>query len=209
MKTVQSTLLSVSLLLTVAFVVLSTASNTASAQDFSGTIAETLTGIGEEAAKAAAEEEKSPEEQAEAREEAISDAIQGAFGGRDAFIFNTLLFLIGGFLVMWMAAGFAMLEAGMVRSKNVAMQCTKNIALYSIAGIMFYLVGYTLMYPGDNWIVDNYFGAFGAYPTQAVGADISQGDYSDASDWFLQMVLCATTASIVSGTNAERTTLRP
>jgi Amt family ammonium transporter len=59
-----------------------------------------------------------------------------------AFIFNTLLFLIGGFLVMWMAAGFAMLEAGLVRSKNVSMQCLKNIALYSIAGIMYWVVGY-------------------------------------------------------------------
>src|SRR5690606_12000852 len=65
-----------------------------------------------------------------------------------AYIFNTLLFLIGGFLVMWMAAGFAMLEAGLVRSKNVAMQCTKNIAIFSIAGIAYYLVGYNLMYAG-------------------------------------------------------------
>jgi Amt family ammonium transporter len=64
------------------------------------------------------------------------------------YIFNTLLFLIGGFLVMWMAAGFAMLEAGMVRSKNVSMQCLKNIALYSIAGIMFWVIGYNLMYTG-------------------------------------------------------------
>jgi Amt family ammonium transporter len=66
---------------------------------------------------------------------------------RTVFIFNTLLFLIGGFLVMWMAAGFAMLEAGLVRSKNVSMQCLKNIALYSIAGLMFWVVGYNLMYP--------------------------------------------------------------
>ena len=58
-----------------------------------------------------------------------------------AYIFNTLLFLIGGFLVMWMAAGFAMLEAGLVRSKNVSMQSLKNIELYSIAGIMFWLLG--------------------------------------------------------------------
>ncbi|MFV2092227.1 MAG: ammonium transporter, partial [Hyphomicrobiales bacterium] len=62
------------------------------------------------------------------------------------YVFNTLLFLIGGVLVMWMAAGFAMLEAGMVRSKNVAMQCTKNISLYAIAGLMFWVVGYNLMY---------------------------------------------------------------
>ena len=75
------------------------------------------------------------------------------------YVFNTLLFLIGGFLVMWMAAGFAMLEAGMVRSKNVAMQCTKNIALYSIAGLAFWLVGYNMLYPGDDgWIVQDYIG---------------------------------------------------
>ena len=65
------------------------------------------------------------------------------------YIFTTLLFLVGGFLVFWMAAGFAMLEAGLVRSKNVTMQLTKNIALFSIASIMYWLVGFNLMYPGD------------------------------------------------------------
>ncbi len=131
--------------------------------------------------------------------------------GRDTqFIFNTLLFLIGGFLVMWMAAGFAMLEAGLVRSKNVAMQCTKNIALYSIAGLMFWVVGYSLMYPGDDgWIVPDMVGKFSPYPTQAVGAGYDAAGYSVASDWFFQMVFCATTASIVSGTLAERIKLWP
>ena len=71
-------------------------------------------------------------------------------GADGKYIFNTLLFLLGGFLVMWMAAGFAMLEAGMVRSKNVAMQCTKNIALYSLAGLMYWAVGYNLMYPSES-----------------------------------------------------------
>jgi len=76
------------------------------------------------------------------------------------FVFNTLLFLIGGFLVFWMAAGFAMLEAGLVRSKNVTTQLTKNIALFSIAAIMYWLVGYNVMYPGDgNWIIQDVFGA--------------------------------------------------
>jgi Amt family ammonium transporter len=73
-----------------------------------------------------------------------------ASAAETAFIFNTLLFLIGGFLVMWMAAGFAMLEAGLVRSKNVSMQCLKNIALYSIAGLMFWVIGYSLMYTNVN-----------------------------------------------------------
>jgi len=66
---------------------------------------------------------------------------------------TTLLFLVGGFLVFWMAAGFAMLEAGLVRSKNVTTQLTKNIALFSLSGIMYWLVGFNLMYPGDGWIV--------------------------------------------------------
>ena len=122
------------------------------------------------------------------------------------FIFNTLLFLIGGFLVMWMAAGFAMLEAGLVRSKNVSMQCLKNIALYSIAGIMFWITGYSLMYSGVD---GGYMGSFGPYAMQAVGAGGDQGDYSVASDWFFQMVFCATTASIVSGTLAERIKIWP
>ena len=69
-----------------------------------------------------------------------------AADAQTSYIFNTLLFLIGGFLVMWMAAGFAMLEAGLVRSKNVSMQCLKNITLYAVAGLMFWLIGYKLMY---------------------------------------------------------------
>ena len=63
-----------------------------------------------------------------------------SLAANDAFVFNTLLFLIGGFLVMWMAAGFAMLEAGLVRTKNVSMQCLKNISLYSVAGLMLSLI---------------------------------------------------------------------
>lgn len=125
------------------------------------------------------------------------------------YILNTLLFLMGGFLVMWMAAGFAMLEAGLVRSKNVAMQCTKNIALFSIAGIMFWLVGYSLMYPGDDgWIVGDYIGKFMPVTMPEPGKDTANA-YSVGSDWFFQMVFCATTASIVSGTLAERIKLWP
>ena len=64
------------------------------------------------------------------------------------YLMTTLLFLVGGFLVFWMAAGFAMLEAGLVRTKNVSTQCLKNIGLYSIAGLMFWVIGYSLAYPG-------------------------------------------------------------
>jgi Amt family ammonium transporter len=125
------------------------------------------------------------------------------------YILNTLLFLMGGFLVMWMAAGFAMLEAGLVRTKNVAMQCTKNIALFSIAGIMFWLVGYNLMYPGDDgWIVGDYIGKFMPVTMPDPAKDTANA-YSVGSDWFFQMVFCATTASIVSGTLAERIKLWP
>ncbi len=122
-----------------------------------------------------------------------------------AFIFNTLLFLIGGFLVMWMAAGFAMLEAGLVRTKNVSMQCLKNIALYSIAGIMYLLVGYSLMYTD---VAGGFMGTFAIYGWPEAGA-ANEGSYSVASDWFFQMVFVATAASIVSGTLAERIKLWP
>ena len=116
------------------------------------------------------------------------------------FVFNTLLFLIGGFLVMWMAAGFAMLEAGFVRTKNVSMQCLKNITLYSVAGLMFWLVGYSVLYSGGG----DYFAGFSAgIPYSFAEDDLGTG-YSSYSDWFFQMVFCATTASIVSGTVAER-----
>ncbi len=121
-----------------------------------------------------------------------------------SFVFNTLLFLIGGFLVMWMAAGFAMLEAGLVRSKNVSMQCLKNITLYSVAGLMFWVVGYNLMYTDVN----GFFGSPGPYSWPEAGGSTG-GDYSVASDWFFQMVFCATTASIVSGTVAERVKFWP
>ncbi|WP_439530653.1 ammonium transporter [Pannonibacter sp.] len=123
-----------------------------------------------------------------------------------AYIFNTLLFLIGGFLVMFMAAGFAMLEAGLVRSKNVSMQCLKNIALYSVAGLMFWITGYSLMYSGVD---GGFMGSFGPYAFDPVGGNNLDTGYSTASDWFFQMVFCATTASIVSGTLAERIKLWP
>ncbi|MGR3468729.1 MAG: ammonium transporter [Shimia sp.] len=126
------------------------------------------------------------------------------------YIMTTLLFLVGGFLVFWMAAGFAMLEAGLVRSKNVTMQLTKNIALFSIASIMYWLVGFNLMYPGD---FNGYF-AFNFVPTslEPVGlaaADASLDYASVGSDFFFQLMFVAATASIVSGALAERIKLWP
>ncbi len=134
------------------------------------------------------------------------DAAAPAVAPETQYIFNTLLFLIGGFLVMWMAAGFAMLEAGLVRSKNVSMQCLKNIALYSIAGIMYWAIGYNLMYTGVD---GGFIGSFGPYAFDPVGGNALDTGYSTASDWFFQMVFVATAASIVSGTLAERIKLWP
>ena len=118
------------------------------------------------------------------------------------FVLNTLLFLMGGFLVMWMAAGFCMLESGLVTSKSVSVICAKNIGLYSIAGIMFWAVGYNLAYgiPEGGFI--------GNFNYWSDASKLETG-YADSSDWFFQMVFCATTASIVSGTMAERIKLWP
>ncbi len=118
------------------------------------------------------------------------------------FIFNTFLFLVCGFLVMFMAAGFAMLESGMVTSKSVSVICAKNIGLFSIAGIMFWLFGYNLAYgiPEGGFI--------GSFTPWSDASAIETG-YADGSDWYFQMVFCATTVSIVSGTMAERVKLWP
>ena len=119
-----------------------------------------------------------------------------------SFIFNTFLFLMCGFLVMFMACGFAMLESGMVTSKSVAVICAKNIGLFSIAGVMFWMVGYNLAYgiPEGGYI--------GKFAPWSDGSKLDTG-YADGSDWYFQMVFCATTVSIVSGTLAERIKLWP
>ncbi len=126
------------------------------------------------------------------------------------FIFNTLIFLIGGFLVMFMAAGFCCLEAGFVRSSSVTTICVKNIALYAIAGLMYYVVGYNLMYSGVD---GGFMGTFSMWSIDdsanlnADGEFIGEGGYAAASDWFFQMVFVGTAASIVSGAVAERVKL--
>ena len=128
-----------------------------------------------------------------------------------AYVFNTFLFLVCGFLVMFMAAGFTMLESGMVRSKNAATICVKNISLFSIAGLMYWLVGYNLMYGiEEGGYIGELFSVWSADDSAIAGeaADFS-GGYASGSDWYFQMVFCATTASIVSGTIAERMKLWP
>ena len=129
--------------------------------------------------------------------------------GEVAFVFNTFSFLICGALVMWMAAGFAMLESGLVRSKNTATICLKNVALFCVSGFTFYLIGYDLMYTD----VGNFMGSiqFFWHPDDSAprAGDFSEAAYASSSDWYFQMVFVATSASVVSGTLAERVKIWP
>ena len=130
------------------------------------------------------------------------------------FVLNSLLFLIGGVLVMFMACGFCMLETGLVRAKNTTMQLTKNVALFSIAAVGYYVIGYNLMYPLGTWSVDGILsGVVGVAVLEAVGVAPDAADdlsyASTGSDYFFQLMFCAATASIVSGTLAERIKLWP
>ena len=130
------------------------------------------------------------------------------------FILNSLLFLVGGFLVFWMAAGFTMLESGLVRSKNVTTQLTKNMGLFSLAAIFYYLIGYNVMYPLGTWMYDGVIsGIWGVAVLEAVGITADGADdygyASTGSDFFFQLMFCAATASIVSGALAERIKLWP
>ncbi len=128
------------------------------------------------------------------------------------FILNTFMFLVWGALIMWMAAGFTMLEAGAVRTKNASMICLKNIGIYSVAGLAFYVVGYNLMYVdvGDLWGSFSFLYGPSADELALIGGDaaaeaaVAAQGYSVMSDWFFQMVFVATAASVVSGAIAER-----
>lgn len=125
-----------------------------------------------------------------------------------SYVVNTFFLLMCGCLVMFMAVGFAMLEAGSVRSKSVGVILVKNVGIYAIAGIMFYLIGYNLMYKGVDggffgtpslWVEDD---------SAALKGDYTQ-NYASAAGWFFQMVFVATAASIVSGALAERIKIWP
>ncbi len=128
------------------------------------------------------------------------------------FIFNTLAFLIWGALVMWMCAGFTMLESGAVRTKNASMICLKNIGIFSIASLAYYFIGYNLMYVDVGNVIGSFELLYG--PSDAeIGlldgavehvGDVVGNGYAVMSDWFFQMVFVATAASIVSGAIAER-----
>ena len=146
-------------------------------------------------------------------------AAQAAIESEAVFVFNTVSFLLWGALVMWMCAGFTMLESGSVRTKNASMICLKNIGLYSIAGLAYYFIGYNLMYVDVGSVIGSFKFLYGPSQTEvallaateaaAPSAELLKKGYSTMSDWFFQMVFVATAASIVSGTLAERVKLWP
>ena len=127
-----------------------------------------------------------------------------------AYALDTFYFLVMGALVMWMAAGFTMLEAGLVRAKNTAEILTKNVGLYSIACIMYMVCGYTIMYPGgfEGGVFQSLStigsGLLGSADNDASSVIACDAYYSNLSDFFFQVVFVATAMSIVSGAVAER-----
>ena len=135
----------------------------------------------------------------------LSLATPSAYAGVDAevaYIFNTFSFLVCGFLVMWMAAGFCMLESGLVTTRSVSTIAAKNIGKFAIVCVVFYLVGYNLGYdiPKGGYI--------GSFSTWTDTSSLEQG-YSGASDWFFQALFVCATVSIVSGAVAERIKIWP
>tara|TARA_Y100000816_G_scaffold291634_1_gene283628 strand:+ start:2873 stop:4102 length:1230 start_codon:yes stop_codon:yes gene_type:complete len=126
------------------------------------------------------------------------------------YALNTFYLLVSGAFVMWMAAGFTMLEAGLVRAKNVSEIVTKNLGLYSIACVMYLVCGFFLMYPGDS-VYNAYLPMLGS--TWGINLDgltfNADLGYSDAADFFFQVVFVATAMSIISGAVAERMKLMP
>ena len=145
-----------------------------------------------------------------------SGAAYAAVAEETVFVLNTFAFLLWGALVMWMAAGFTMLESGSVRTKNASVICLKNIGLYSIAGLAYYIVGYSVMYIDVSGVIGSFKLFYRPSPAEIAlldgsgdAAAVVASGYSVMSDWFFQMVFVATTASIVSGALAERVKMWP
>ena len=132
----------------------------------------------------------------------ICSSVRAEVDAEVAYIFNTFSFLVCGFLVMWMAAGFLFLESGLVTTRSVSTIAAKNIGKFAIVSIMFYLIGYNLGYTVPE---GGYLG------TPSIWTDNSSIDtgYSDASDWFFQALFVCATVSIVSGAVAERIKIWP
>ena len=148
----------------------------------------------------------------------LPSVARAGLDGETQFVLNTFSFLIWGALVMWMCAGFTMLEAGSVRTKNASVICLKNIGVCSIAALTFYLVGYNIMFTGVG--DGGWFGSLDLLhgPTaeelallegdESAAAAVVKKGHATMSEWLFQMVFLASAASIVSGTLAERVKLR-
>lgn len=143
-------------------------------------------------------------------------AVAAGLSAEAQYILNTFSFLVCGALVMWMTAGFAMVEAGLVRKRSVGTQCLKNVGIFAIACIMYLLVGYNLMYTDVTGYIGSLSFLYG--PSEAELAAIAGGTdtaavvengYAVMSDWFFQVVFVATAASITSGAVAERIKIVP
>ena len=149
----------------------------------------------------------------------LPSPVHAALDGELSFVLDSFFLLFWAALVMWMCAGFTMLEAGSVRTKNASVVCLKNIGLYAIAGLAYYLVGYNIMYVGvadGGWFGSPqlFFGTADAEKALLAGdesalAEVLANGHSTMSVWFFQMVFVASTGSIVSGTLAERVKLLP
>ncbi len=139
-------------------------------------------------------------------------AAQQASAGVSPFVMNTLFVVFCGVLVMWMTAGFTMVEVGYVQKKSVVAQCAKNIGLFAIASTAFILSGYGMMFPNGAWIMPGVLGYDGIIEVTDVvgfGSEFTGRGHADAADIFFQSMFCVAIASIVSGTVAERMKLAP
>ena len=142
----------------------------------------------------------------------VATGAAAAIDAESRFVLSSFSFLVWGALVMWMCAGFTMLEAGTVRTKNASVICLKNIGAYSIAGLSYYLIGYNLMYTDVGSVIGSPEFLFGMSSDEAalLEGDVSAADtvistsHATMAHWFFQMVFVATSASIVSGALAER-----
>ena len=132
----------------------------------------------------------------------LSSSVRAEVDAEVAYIFNTFSFLVCGFLVMWMAAGFLFLESGLVTTRSVSTIAAKNIGKFAIVSIVFYLMGYNLGYSVPE-------GGYVGTPSIWTDNTSIETGYSDASDWFFQALFVCATVSIVSGAVAERIKIWP
>jgi Amt family ammonium transporter len=132
----------------------------------------------------------------------LSSSVRAEVDAEVAYIFNTFSFLVCGFLVMWMAAGFLFLESGLVTTRSVSTIAAKNIGKFAIVSIVFYLIGYNLGYSVPE-------GGYVGTPSIWTDNSSMETGYSDASDWFFQALFVCATVSIVSGAVAERIKIWP